>query len=301
MNRTKLSVTQKDFELCKESSLKDILNEKSFTDVTLACNDDKQVDAHRIILGSQSLFFKRILKVNDRRDILVYLPNVSSDDLEPILQFIYLGQAEIGEQELEKFLMFGKMFEITGLMDLQFNPASEPDIAKKIMETGYEGDGVLINKSLLKRQPNGKYPCDQCDYQSVHKRSVRRHQDAVHLGIKHSCDECPKEYCDPYELKCHKQSAHEGVFYQCEQCNKTFPAHRTLLQHEREHQGINTKCTQCEKSFKNVTSLNYHVTKEHDGLKHVCDLCGFRTNRIFRLKEHKGTVHTTSKMTEKAQ
>ena len=52
-----------------------------FTDVTLVCNDDKHIDAHRIILSAQSLFFNRILKVNDKRDILIYLQNISSEDL----------------------------------------------------------------------------------------------------------------------------------------------------------------------------------------------------------------------------
>ena len=130
------SVTQKDFDLCKESSLKETLNNKSFTDVTLACNDDKHVDAHRIILSSQSLFFRRILKVNDRRDILIYLPNISSNELESILEFLYLGQIEIVQQDLEKFIIFGKLFGIKGLMDLQYNPASESDVSKNTVEIG---------------------------------------------------------------------------------------------------------------------------------------------------------------------
>ena len=80
-------------------------------------------------------------------------------------------------------------------------------------------------------------------------------------------------------------------FYQCDQCNKTYSQHKNLLQHEREHQGLNTKCTQSEKSFKNATAVNYHVTKVHDGLKYVCDLCDFKTNRVYRLREHKGIAH----------
>ena len=40
MNKTKLSVTKKDFEFGRESSLKESLREKCFTDVTLICNDD---------------------------------------------------------------------------------------------------------------------------------------------------------------------------------------------------------------------------------------------------------------------
>ena len=71
MNSSQCSVAQKDFELLKEASLKETFNNKSFTDVTLVCNDDKHIDAHRIILSAQSLFFNKIFKVNDKRDTLV--------------------------------------------------------------------------------------------------------------------------------------------------------------------------------------------------------------------------------------
>ena len=292
MAEKKLSLSQKDFELFKESSLKDNLVKRRFADVTLACNDDKQVDAHRIILSAQSLFFRRIFEVNNRRDILIYLHNISSSEMENMLEFLYFGQAEVNESVFEKFIALGKIFEIKVFTDLELNSSNDPEsMTETLLGAGYEGDNLLINKSLLKRQPNGKYPCDQCDYQSVVRSGVRRHQERVHLGIKYSCDECTKKYGDPYDLRIHKQSAHEGVFYKCEQCGKTFPQHKTLLLHEREHQGIDTKCTQCEKSFQSTFALNYHVNKLHDGLKHVCDLCDFRTNRIYRLKEHKGLVH----------
>ena len=104
MTEANLSVVQKGFKLFEESELKDILSEKKFTDVTIACNDDKQVDAHSIILSTQSMFFKRIFKVNYKRQLLIYLPTVSSNELETWLEFLYFGQTEISEQDLEKFI-----------------------------------------------------------------------------------------------------------------------------------------------------------------------------------------------------
>ena len=153
----------------------------------------KKIDSQRIILSSKSLFFMRILKANDKKDILIYLPNVSSAELATIIEFVYLGQTEIDEHDLGKFINLGKIFEIKGLIDLQFNPTGEEDVAKNIKGAGYEDDGLLISKSLLKRQLNGKFSCDQCDYQSVVRGAIRRHKEAIHLVIKYSCDECPKE------------------------------------------------------------------------------------------------------------
>ena len=104
MNSPNFSVAQKDFELCKESSLKDVYKDKSFTDITLACNDVKKNDSQRIILSSKSLFFMRILKANDKKDILIYLQNVSSGELATILEFVYLGQTWESLLIWERFL-----------------------------------------------------------------------------------------------------------------------------------------------------------------------------------------------------
>ena len=291
MTEKTMSIVMKDFSLLKDLSLKDILKDKCFTDVTLVCKDEKQFDAHRIVLISQSLFFKRILTVNDRRDILIYLPNISSAEMEKILEFIYFGQVEVSEERVDRFIQVGDILEIRSLIDLKLNYASEPDFVKNIVEKGLDGDCLLINKSKMKKLSNGKYPCGKCDYQSVFPRGIKRHNDAVHLGIKSGCNECPKEFCNTDELKLHNKSAHEGIVYQCEQCNKTFTQKKTLLLHERDHQGIVTNCTQCEKSFNNVHALKYHINKQHGGLKYVCDLCEFKTNRVKHFKEHKGIVH----------
>jgi hypothetical protein len=297
MSSSQCSVAQKDFEILKEASLKETFNDKSFTDVTLVCNDDKHVAAHRIILSAQSLFFNKIFKVNDKRDILIYLPNISSEELKHILAFIYLGQTDISETDLEKFMIFGKLFEIKGLLELP--PIGDSTNTRKIKEEGFEDESLLISKSLLKRQPNGKFPCDQCEYQSVFRRGVRRHQEAVHLGIKHACDACPKEYADLNDLRMHKKNAHEGVSYQCDQCNKAYSVHKNLLKHERDHQGINTSCNICEKSFITSNALSHHVRKQHDGYRYICNFCDFKAKRKFNLKEHIGTVHASLEMSNK--
>ena len=291
---SKCSVSEKDFELFKEASLRETFNNKSFTDVTLVCNDDNPIDAHRIILSAQSLFFNRILKVNDKRDMLIYLPNIASEQMNLILTFIYLGQAEVSENELEKFLSFGKVFEIKGLSEQHFNALDDQHVVPKIKEEGYEDGTLVIGKSLLKRLQNGKFPCDQCSFQSVTRRGVKKHQDSIHLGITHVCDECPKEYSDPSALKSHKQNAHDGISYKCDLCNKVYSNHKSLLKHEREHRGIGTSCPRCEESFRSEGKLRHHIEKQHDGVKYKCDNCDYVATRKFSLKEHINSVHNVN-------
>ena len=66
-------------------------DDKDFTDVTLACEDGKQVEAHKVILASSSPFFQSILKKNKHIHPLIYMRGVKSDDLLAIVDFLYSG------------------------------------------------------------------------------------------------------------------------------------------------------------------------------------------------------------------
>ena len=65
--------------------------DKEFTDVTLACEDGKQVEAHKVILAASSPFFKDILKRNKHPHPLIYMRGLKSEDLLAIIDFLYFG------------------------------------------------------------------------------------------------------------------------------------------------------------------------------------------------------------------
>jgi len=285
MSSSKCSVSQKDFQLLNTSSLRQNWNDKSFTDVTLVCNDFISFEAHKIILSSQSSFFSKILKRSEKKDLAIYLPNLSSEQLSVILEFLYFGQTEVHEADLENFLSLCKQLEIRDISE-------KIDVADEaITKVGYKDGNLAIEKCQMKRQANGKFPCDQCDYQSVYRAGVTRHQKAIHLGIKHSCDECPKEYGSLSDLKMHRINVHLGVSNPCDLCDKVFGTCKNLMKHEREHQGIGTTCPRCEDSFDSTNALWHHIKKKHGGIKYKCKLCDFGTKRKFGLKEHMFTEH----------
>ena len=86
------------FESCAASTFKNLLADQDFADVTLACDGDKQVTAHKVILSACSPFFRNILKKNRHQHPLLYLKGVKYRHLELIVKFIYLGQIEIGKK-----------------------------------------------------------------------------------------------------------------------------------------------------------------------------------------------------------
>ena len=109
------SLNWDEFESLAKNTFKDLLNNNNFTDVTLVCEDDKQLNAHKVILSACSSFFKRILLKNQHNNPLIYLNGISFEVLDAIINFIYLGEAQVNNSILDKFLEVGTVLEINGL------------------------------------------------------------------------------------------------------------------------------------------------------------------------------------------
>merc|ERR1712025_274343 len=96
--------------------LKTLWENKDFVDVTIACDDD-QIDAHKVVLSAASSIFEKILKRNPHNHPLIYLKGTSKGQVELLLEFIYSGETNIPEENLNEFLELAKSFCVKGLTD----------------------------------------------------------------------------------------------------------------------------------------------------------------------------------------
>ena len=69
----KLCLQWNDFKENITSSFRDLREDREFTDVTLACEDGQQVEAHKLVLVSSSPFFMELLKKNKHPHPLIYM------------------------------------------------------------------------------------------------------------------------------------------------------------------------------------------------------------------------------------
>ena len=93
-----------DFQENLTSSFRELRTDIDFTDVTLVCDDDQQVEAHKFILKSGSPFFNRVLTKHKYSHPMIYMRGIKGKDMEAILDFIYCGEANIYQEELNDFL-----------------------------------------------------------------------------------------------------------------------------------------------------------------------------------------------------
>ena len=81
-----------------------------FTDVTLVCNDNTRIEAHRVILSSGSTLFSSLLKGTQNAHPLIFLRGVKSEDMATIVNFIYHGEVNIYKKGCEWFSFFSRRF-----------------------------------------------------------------------------------------------------------------------------------------------------------------------------------------------
>ena len=96
------------------NTLYDLKEDKDFTDLTLVCAD-KQVEVHKVVLASSSNFFRRIMKDIKHSHPLIYLSGIKFKDLDAVLSFIYLGQVNLAQEDLDSFLALAEELEMKGL------------------------------------------------------------------------------------------------------------------------------------------------------------------------------------------
>ena len=104
---------------CKNVSfpLKPTRDDTEFTDVTLACEDGRQIEAHKVILAASSPFFQNLFNKNVKRyhHPLIYMKGVKFEDLSAIIDFLYLGEANVFQESLDSFLGIAEELKLRGL------------------------------------------------------------------------------------------------------------------------------------------------------------------------------------------
>ena len=111
----KLCLKWNDFEENLNSAFGGLRKDNDFSDVTLACEDGHQIEAHRVVLSVSSPFFQNLLKRNQHSHPLIYMRGLKSEDLIAIIDFLYYGEANVSQDNLECFLAIADELRLKGL------------------------------------------------------------------------------------------------------------------------------------------------------------------------------------------
>ena len=95
-------------------------HDEHLCDITLAC-EGLQLQAHKVVLSAGSSFFGQILRNHKHPHPLVFLRGVESKHMELLLDFIYLGEVSVKQEELEVFIKIGEELGVRPHLGRVFN------------------------------------------------------------------------------------------------------------------------------------------------------------------------------------
>lgn len=89
-------------------------DEEDLIDITFAC-EGKKIGAHKLVLFSCSPYFKDLLKDNKSQHPIFFFHDISYDILKAILEYMYLGEVHITNDNLKDFIRVAEALQIRGL------------------------------------------------------------------------------------------------------------------------------------------------------------------------------------------
>jgi len=299
MANEKLCLRWTDFESNISGALRELREDQGFYDVTLACDED-QIQAHKVIIAACSPFFRTVLQRNPHTHPLLYLKGVKLSNLKLVLDFMYNGEVNVAQEELNTFLNVAEELKVKGLsgnqsskkqksnsttppylanapclIDRQTGPLARKPKPTSVLQPKRRSLPLTKNdhakeSGFVKSEPRGTSLVRQHQVVEAHRTTLEIMGDFGADGEEQNEDFSQIEgeaYYAQLGGDLNGAGGHARA-YQCKECLKWYSTERTLREHTPSHQG-KTKCQFCEKIFSTVSSRQKHIKNLHSDQYYV--------------------------------
>ena len=249
----KFSLKWNDFQTSVTTSFKIARSEVDLCDITLVSDDEVSIKAHKFVLSSSSSFFKQILLNNPHQHPLLYLSGLNSTNLNFILDYIYQGEVQLFQDQLDNFLNAAQVLKIEGLL------SNDNDDNQNIeVPTSFS----TKSKGTFKARQNFQQVQNMND--SI-EPDYKQESKMENVGVITTIDSADS---DEIKAKVREFLEKKDGKYVCKVCYKSSSDSGNLLRHIETHiDGLSYNCQHCAKTFRSVNSLSKHKSVYHKNIK----------------------------------
>ena len=246
MNQSeKFCLKWNDFKDNVSQSFAKLRKESNFFDVTLVSTDQKQIQAHKLVLSACSDFFKAILSENSHSHPMLYIDGITSEQLHQVLNYIYQGEVNIFQEDLDSFLSIAQKLKLEGLMGSTENDPNENGKMPKIDDTYANFKDNNETFSLEEKTQN--------DSKNISKTFKGDY------ALKTTTDTINVQSNDEVNSKFEEMVVKEEGIFRCTHCNRTMTHRGSMKRHVETHlSGLSYDCQNCGKTFRSSRFLEYH-------------------------------------------
>jgi len=255
-----------DFHANMSSSLQGLRLGNDFFDVTLAC-DDAEIKAHKVVLASSSEFLKRVLQRSSSPHPWLYFKGIKGSAMNAIVEFLYTGEADVCQEDLDSFMVNAKELEVKGLSINQSQenllPSSQIKVSKETFEVdkAYSEEATIDHKSTLDHEK-------LFELSSTTDISDEGPFSDISLEMPNNLDNSQIDSSTLSSTFTNEKVLEENIsisdgLLQCNFCGKTDKSKQNLLNHVETHLNNSYICSKCNKFFKTKNSLSVHLSRTH--------------------------------------
>ena len=270
----------------------------------LVC-EDKQIEAHKLVISSCSPVLENILKLNQTFHPVIYLRKVKYRDLQNLLNFMYQGEANVSEEDLNNFLEIAEDLNMRGLSEK--NTDYQRSMKDNISQV--ENNISQIEDNISQVEDNISQVEDdisQVNLKTSYPSGIDNYnEDLAETFFNNDIDtkplivpECKKNnqesvvYKDENIISTNEVQNIEGR-YPCGQCEYKASKLDHLNRHIKSiHEGERHPCPQCDYQGTQSASLTHHVKSVYEGMRYPCDQCNYKATRKTYLRSHQFKHHT---------
>jgi len=297
MGSEKFCLRWNDFENNISSAFRELRDDKDFFDVTLAC-DDEQIQAHKVILSACSPFFRNVLRRNPHQHPLLYLKGVKYTDLQSVLNFMYHGEVNVAQEELNSFLAVAEDLRVKGLTQNQSGSQSankkennssrpkSPNISKPIPPRQDRDQALAPPKPRPRPLPpvhHSAPPPEEDDIQEVMPIKSEPREPPVH-NVYHPPEPVQQAPLEDHSLTTYQEEEAGYEDYGMEQYEAVDQQYDVNQPIQGVDQGKGTSL--------NPPDLELYVQFNPEAKDYFCTLCQtFFSKRKAKVKDHLEAIH----------
>ena len=252
----KLCLRWNDFKNNTFGAFAGLRGDKDFADVTLVSSDGQQVEAHKVVLAASSSFLQDLLLLNRHPHPIIFMRGVMSEDLLAIVDFLYCGEVNVYQENLDSFLAIAQELQLKGLMgkmdeNVENTPCDE-NLGSQITKPKakpVKHNGAKTQQTYQHIQTANEAETDKTVALSSHfsgnleelekrvRSMMEKSQNNLANGLQRAdtCKVCGKEG-EGNVIKNHIEANHlEGIILPCNNCEKTFRCRNSLKKHKQRY------------------------------------------------------------------
>ena len=310
-----IPLMREDHAMFAKDTFSSLLNSGDYADVTLVDQDNIRSNAHKLILGAASKFFRDIFASTPHPHPVIYL-RIPNRDMVALLSFMYEGKCAVAEAGINDFMLIasdlgimpdenGEEGEVIVLKKTNENVSETPAIEttqQNPTDDNDEGQGKPLSKANLDRDEAIKEEADSKDFKDANTTALSNNDDIIKIEKKEIvsgrmtlCTFCGRKFSRSRALKSHIEFKHsDGKLDACTHCGKILSDKCEMNRHIATMHSDRKKevCKVCEKTFTKRKYLMEHMKFKHSGEQNDrCDKCDKIFSDPWSMKTHKQFVH----------